>query len=212
MRTGHIVVALASALAACEEATPKPRPTPPPAAPAPLESAVPTASASAEPPPLPLATPRPKLKLQGAHVVLDREGKWQQSCRIHRPCKIEAEPLPACAADQAAEPWSTFADKAEHLTDPRVSLRGKLEPPRATFSTGARCTPHGACCNHTRGDFTLDGAPHGLELVGYGCAGDESRLCCNALAEGQTVIATGDLSWDTRRWRLDTKSLCVVKE
>lgn len=209
MKKGWIVIVLVSGSAACEEA-PKPRLLPLPIADPsnlpPVGAPAATDAHASE-----WATPRPKLVRQGAHVVLDREGAWEKRCRVHRPCKIEAAPLPACAPGQAAEVWSTFAEKAEHLTEPRVSLRGRLEPPRATFSTGARCKRPGACCNHTRGDFTLDGAPYGLELVGYGCAGDESRLCCNALAEGQTVIATGDLSWDSR-WRLDTKSLCVVKE
>jgi len=56
-----------------------------------------------------------------------------------------------------------------------------------------------------------------LELAGFFCAGDESQVCCNAPAYGQTVVATGrleraDNAIDRRvsGWVLADASLCIT--
>ncbi|RYZ02725.1 MAG: hypothetical protein EOO73_30655 [Myxococcales bacterium] len=215
MRLGRLVVTIAVGLTACEDASPRARPsvaTSSPPAPPVAPSIVPPAPSAAAPDPPPSPTPRTALKRLGTSVVDDSPGKWASHCSIHRPCKIKAKPIPDCAPGQTAENWSTFAAKADHLTDPRVSVRGRLVVQRGMFSTGAACRPQGSCCNHTRATFALEGPPVDLELVGWGCAGDESRLCCNAFADGQAIIATGDVRWDTGQWSMEPQSLCAVKE
>jgi hypothetical protein len=54
--------------------------------------------------------------------------------------------------------------------------------------------------------------PTSVDLDGYQCRGDDSRICCTVAGKGQTVVASGLLQTDgARRWRLanDVK-LCVV--
>jgi hypothetical protein len=60
----------------------------------------------------------------------------------------------------------------------------------------------------------LEGPVVDLELAGLGCAGDESRLCCNVQAEGQLVVANGRLrrSEVTKTWQLVDADLCVMAD
>jgi hypothetical protein len=48
-----------------------------------------------------------------------------------------------------------------------------------------------------------------LSLPDYACIGDESRLCCEAPAYGQTVVVTGELG-RRRGWILTTPTICEV--
>jgi hypothetical protein len=57
----------------------------------------------------------------------------------------------------------------------------------------------------------LAGPPYDLELVGLGCGGDESRLCCAVAAQGDEVIATGRLTYETGSLRLLSPELCRTK-
>jgi hypothetical protein len=53
--------------------------------------------------------------------------------------------------------------------------------------------------------------PQNLALDGLFCSGDESQVCCNAPAYGQSVVATGELVKDTHpgsEWRLAHAVLC----
>ena len=60
--------------------------------------------------------------------------------------------------------------------------------------------------------MALAGPPYDLELVGLGCGGDESRLCCAMSAAGESVIATGRMRYDGGRLLLDSPQLCRVVE
>ena len=218
MRVGHLLpLALGVVLGACDDATPKLR--------AIVAAAVPSSFATASPatpdnPSLRIDRPRPliprdqrlKPKRLGKQVVIDSEGKWLPDCAIHRKCKLTDQALAICTENLAAESWETMALRAEHFTDPRVVVKGRLVPADGVFSTGAYCKPAGACCNRRRAGFLLEGPPSDLELDRPACVGDESRLCCSVLAEGQDVIATGELEYDRGNWRLAKASLCRVAD
>jgi hypothetical protein len=215
----RLMVALATLSAACES----PRVTPQgsagsaaASAPAPLarsaEVSTGTSVALDTPRGFPSRAERNKLRRVGTQVVIDSAKKWNRSCAIHTKCKLQAVTLPHCPADSAAEQWSIpYAAKAEHFTDPHVAIRGHLLPTSGFFSSAVACGV-GRCCNGTRVDIVLEGPPSDLELTGFGCAGDESRLCCNVMADGQEVIATGELRYSSGSWWLDKVSLCSVAD
>ena len=55
--------------------------------------------------------------------------------------------------------------------------------------------------------------PNPSPLEGFGCGGDESRLCCRVLATGQDVIVHGRLIKRTSiplRWELNEVSICTL--
>ena len=76
------------------------------------------------------------------------------------------------------------------------------------FSTAVGCN-EGACCNARQAKMVLAGPPYDVELVGLGCAGDESRLCCALSARGEEVIAIGRLTYQTGRLLLESPKLCL---
>jgi hypothetical protein len=51
------------------------------------------------------------------------------------------------------------------------------------------------CCLEAKGPLAVSNGLDYLVLAGLECSGDLSRLCCNLPALGQTVVATGKLSW-----------------
>lgn len=72
-----------------------------------------------------------------------------------------------------------------------LSLRGRLFVPKTYGSTQQGCEP-GVCCHHTWQSVLLLGeAGERYELPDLGCFGDDSRLCCNVIAEEQEVVVTG---------------------
>ncbi len=80
---------------------------------------------------------------------------------------------------------------------------GKPKPPATTHSCGP----------DARVAAVREPHQHGLDLDGYACKGDESRICCNVAIKGQTVVASGRLQANGPRysWKLtgDVK-LCAV--
>ncbi|HXS18356.1 MAG TPA: hypothetical protein VN764_14255 [Polyangiaceae bacterium] len=110
----------------------------------------------------------------------------------------------------ATEDGATLARKAERFTDPQVAIKGKLAMSDSAFSTAVRCAKN-QCCNRLRAQIVLEGPPYDLELVGLGCGGDESRLCCALSARGEEVIASGRLSYQTGRLLFHSPELCRTK-
>jgi hypothetical protein len=101
-------------------------------------------------------------------------------------------------------------EEANALDGTRVALSGPLELDDGAFSSMVACAP-GTCCNEIEKNVVLGERPHALKLDGLTCRGDESRLCCNVLAHGQSVIVSGTLRrvgpiW----WELEDASLCEV--
>jgi hypothetical protein len=159
-------------------------------------------------PPLPV-DPAKRLRQMrvGKQLVIDSEGTWGPSCLIHRACRVTPKPIAPCAPGEDAEPWSALAGPAEHFTNPQVSIKGQLVMDGGFFSTAVACTK-GECCNGTSASMALAGPPYDLKLVGLGCGGDESRLCCSLLADGTLVIAKGRLTYDGGRLLLNSPELC----
>jgi hypothetical protein len=69
-----------------------------------------------------------------------------------------------------------------------------------------------ACCNRVGGSIMMAGTPP-LRLEGLYCSGDDSQVCCNAPAYGQTLVATGKLEPGINGsgenvWKLVAPTLC----
>jgi hypothetical protein len=219
--TGHLdgsaFAALGGLLATlgCEEAAPKRSSAPSTAAAAPSVTASIAASVGdavkIDAPPAPVAAEqRLPQQPRGRQLVIDTQGKWSADCSIHRPCDETVRALDPCAPGRDAEAWSTLATRAERFTDPQVSVKGQLVMSEAAFSTAVGCAK-GHCCNRRRAKIVLAGPPYDLELVGLGCRGDESRLCCALSARGEEVIASGRLRYETGRLVLESPQLCGTK-
>ena len=174
---------------------------------APVQSAKAGASASSVPPTAPApaivssrpltrakpASPPIRARKVGKFAVIDERGPWDRMCLIHRACKHQKlEPLRPCEVGQTARPWADFVAGAIDFDGKDVEVSGRLEFQSGFFSTAVQCGK-GVCCNSYQKGVVLDGEPNGLVLENFGCAGDESRLCCNVLATGQAVIVRGTL-------------------
>jgi len=95
---------------------------------------------------------------------------------------------------------------------------GALHPRAITGWEGSntKCDPAVSCCNWREAPALIGGPDGALAIEGLGCAGDESRVCCNTPAYGQNVIASGVLVREpegqtTVGWRLVNASLCEVR-
>jgi hypothetical protein len=162
-------------------------------------------------------------------AVLDRtsrSGRWDAKCRIHRPsCDTQPARLPACPKARAAVPWSTLERSlppgSVSFESRVVTVRGHLTAGigiestqigcRGPCTTPAPCPAY--CCNTTSSRVLLTDGTVALALSGFRCGGDDSRLCCNAPAYGQSVVATGELSRAFSmgayvQWQLEDPELC----
>lgn len=94
-----------------------------------------------------------------------------------------------------------------------IDVSGPLGLAPAAPSANSGPCARGVCCHTLRLRLALDGTPLSLPLQGFGCSGDDSKLCCAVPAEGQTVIAHGRLVKTKLSsgppWQLEGVSLCV---
>ena len=138
-----------------------------------------------------------------------RPGGWEPDCAAHFACEVATKPLPACASGAAAGAvsWHELADRAAHLANQTIQVRGPLvlgpEVDESCYM-GERC-----CHGRHRRAIALGGAERKLALEGLWCTGDGSRLCCSAPAYGQPVIATGKLVDVDGRWTLKPAAVCL---
>ncbi|HYP86908.1 MAG TPA: hypothetical protein VEQ59_02120 [Polyangiaceae bacterium] len=138
---------------------------------------------------------------------------------------MQPQTLPPCAPGTATLDWESYLttlDDGDQFAHPRRSFSGRLWLQDGAFSSLVSCAP-GVCCNGVRRSFVLADSPHALVLEGpgLGCGGDESRECCALPADGQSVIATGDLNNSIPlrsarnvrdRWHLLNAQLCLVSD
>ena len=61
---------------------------------------------------------------------------------------------------------------------------------------------YASCCNDESAAVVVGGAPEQLALYRVECRDDESLLCCEAPAYGQSVVANGRLEYDRSEWWL----------
>jgi hypothetical protein len=194
----------------CDDAAPKVRVTGATLSAVATAGAAPTVNTAAKLDAAPAATPPEKrLRQQGVgdQLVIDTKGKWDRECLIHRACPVKPRGLDLCSPGSDAPVWSTLPGKAEHFTDPRVSIKGQLVLAASWFSSAVGCKA-GVCCNGLRVNIVLAGPPYDLELVGLSCDGDESRQCCPFSAQGEEVIASGILKYGSGRLYLTSPTLC----
>ena len=145
--------------------------------------------------------------------------RWKPKCQIQRPCYEPVRKLPPCEGKVNARSAAEILSSASSLAGQIVSARGPLGVGELTPSRRGggliSCDRTTACCDGVSASVVL-GADNGTLAVGdLRCSGDESRVCCNAPAYGQTVVATGRLSRDrdatgpgTSGWRLLDVRLC----
>jgi hypothetical protein len=134
--------------------------------------------------------------------------------QIHRACALKLASMPACAKGVSAPSWTELATDAERLAGTQVAVSGRLFLAHGIFSSGVSCQP-GVCCNGLRHKVVIEGAPNDLALESFVCEGDDSRLCCNVFASGQSVVVNGRLTRATvagppAGWQISNGSLCVV--
>ena len=166
--------------------------------------------------------PRPPL---GDLAVIDGPAATttKPNCQIHRPCPKLVQRIPPCVDDSdAGRPASEILAKTESVAGGKVRVRGVLgvgglrPSPNGFFTGGTRCNPAVSCCRDLWTPALIGGPDSALAIDRHGCAGDESRACCDLPAFGQQVIATGRLERErqdltTVGWRLVDASVCEVR-
>jgi hypothetical protein len=157
---------------------------------------------------------------ESAVVMVGRSTSWGPECLVERGCSRALVPIPRCGWLASARPWSEILPDASSLSGQVVHVRGVLGVALG-FNTMMGCGPMPGtgtslapgepettyCCNTTSGDIAIGDAAGFLTLEGLSCGGDDSEMCCDAPAYGQSVIATGRLE---PAWRLDDPSLCAL--
>jgi hypothetical protein len=172
------------------------------------------------------------LDLHGSSTCFERKRpdaefpnvRWAANCWIHRACPVPRA-LPACKPDEHAQSWEALRGQAQQLSGSVVAIGGQLDLSTEMVFLPTACRL-GACCHQmglsvvidNRGSATeLENSEHALGLAGYECYGDDSKGCCNVLADGRAVIAKGRLLATTARaesreplWELREASLCTL--
>jgi hypothetical protein len=151
---------------------------------------------------------------------------WADACRIRRGCSVVPEPLPTCAPRIKARDWpQLLATVPKALLGKVVRVRGRLGVgpvfrgpwwiPLADQVSPAPAPAPGAnsCGDRAEAPVVLQGRK-ALVLEALSCSGDDSRLCCDAPAYGQSVVATGVLQLSPTQgadsaWTLAAVKLCA---
>ncbi len=142
---------------------------------------------------------------------------WDDGCLARRGCPSPAKVLRHCAEGTQAESWSEMAAHADQRVAQKIVVRGKLVL-QGQLTTAQGCPTPLVCCNGASSDVVLDSPVATLQLGGLGCEGDDSQLCCDVLAHGQWVVASGRLGPhpfsrpDAMRWLLKDPDICIVAE
>jgi hypothetical protein len=146
------------------------------------------------------------------------------SCIAKRGC----DSFPFMVAPRAITPRAVSrcppevrdATSVDELLSTADSLAGRVVHVRGPIGIGSIGTSlvecaKGSCCNGVSGTVVLVGSGRGtVALDRFRCIGDDSGLCCDAPAYGETVVATGRLADNGslppyRQWGLTDATLCV---
>jgi hypothetical protein len=144
--------------------------------------------------PLTITLEKPPTISETAVVEQEPAARYSASCLVHRGCDMGPAPVPACPTDMEATDWSAFRDSAPAHVGELVHVRGAVAVGPMVWPAGhcgARADGIG-CCSFGNGPVVLGSAP-ALSLDSLFCAGDESLVCCNGPADGETLIASGRL-------------------
>ena len=150
--------------------------------------------------------------------------RWAANCRIHRACPA-ARAMAACKVGEHAQSWEELRGRAKQLSGSVVAVSGQLDLSAEGVLVPVACHL-GACCHQFYTSVVLDNRgtaaelenrEHALGLAGYECYGDDSKGCCNVIADGRAVIAKGRLVETARGiesheplWELREASLCTL--
>lgn len=154
-----------------------------------------------------------------AYVQDKGAGAWGVECLSRRSCPALPKLVTCPSVPQPIEA-PMLGDTPPGPIGEIVAVRGPLGLAVMT-STMAACRSldtRRPCCNHLSIAAFVGQPPGAAHLVGLGCGGDESRLCCKVPAFGQTVVAIGKLARDEDyldarsagvRWSLVDAHLCT---
>ncbi len=128
------------------------------------------------------------------------------TCLKEKGCPKQ-EALPVCGADLQGKPIKEVLAGAAELVGKEAAVTGPLRR-AGTVCTLALCA-EGQCCNSCGASLVLSDDdkiqhmdPSGLFLYydksapggkQYSCGGDDSLVCCSVRADGQAVIAVGQI-------------------
>ena len=144
---------------------------------------------------------------------------WDELCLVRRGCALVASIAP-CGSDAPAPTWSEIQPFASTKMGQVVRVSGALAA-EGVMRTQIRCMPGNGevrrrCCNEAHAAIVVVGTWEPLWLAGLACDGDDSTICCNAPAFGETIVAQGVLRPATPkddelafgRWVLSDVTLC----
>ena len=150
--------------------------------------------------------------------------RWAAKCQIHRACPA-ARAMPTCKVSERARSWEELRGRAKQLSGSLVAVTGQLDLSGELIVVAMACHL-GACCHqfgtsvvldNRGGAAELENSEHALGLAGYGCSGDDSKGCCDVIADGRAVVAEGRLVGTARSiesheplWELREASLCSL--
>jgi hypothetical protein len=153
----------------------------------------------------------PAIPVAETAVVTLPHGAPDDSCLIRQRCRGAPIALHRCGFFSRFAIGNALSDV---LPDAEFRPAGEKVSVRGILGVGAAgVAPVGcdaSCCSQSFAPVVLAGATDVLGLQGLSCRGDDSELCCDAPAYGQTVIATGRLVLSMGAWMLDDPEICIL--
>ena len=154
-----------------------------------------------------------------AAILAFGNADWDYACLARRGCSSSPAEIPPCAAGTESNEWSALAPST--IAGSVVTVRGALTVALGA-SVGTGCFPRPGstatpCCSFEMRHVVLSDwrGLLGPILADFSCTGDDSMVCCDAPAYGETVVVTGRLVPTTEEgtnlhapWSLADVALC----